>query len=126
MDPFVPFDTPSKSYALPINAMGNCFPLILCKNTQYSGAIVLNIGNFFGKLVGKMKVKIIGRKIYLPKELIREAKLPENGLCEATVVGDEIRIRRPLSEELNLVKILKSPKTQSIEDMMKAEEVEDV
>ncbi|WXG41544.1 MAG: hypothetical protein WED07_12395 [Candidatus Freyarchaeum deiterrae] len=73
-----------------------------------------------------MKVKIVERKIYLPKKLIEEAKLPENGSCEANVVGDEIRIRRPASEELNVVKILKSPKTQSIEEMMKAEEVEDV
>ncbi|MGQ9721685.1 MAG: hypothetical protein ACUVXA_10235 [Candidatus Jordarchaeum sp.] len=73
-----------------------------------------------------MKVKIIGRKIYLPKELIEKAKLPENGSCEATVFGDEIRIRRPISKELNVTKMLKSPKRQSIEDMIKAEEIEDV
>lgn len=88
--------------------------------------ITLYIGNVFGNLVGKMRVKIIGRKVYLPKELIDRAKLPENGFCEATVIGDEIRIRRPVSEELNLTKMLKSPKRQSIEDMIKAEEIEDV
>ena len=89
-------------------------------------AIGLSIGNMFGKNGGKMKVKILDRKIYLPKEILKEARLPERGSCEATVVGDEIRIRRPLSEELNLVKILKTPPQQNIEEMMKAEEVEDV
>jgi len=89
-------------------------------------AIALNIGKIFGKFGGKMKVKIVDRKIYLPKELLDEAKLPEKGLCEATVVGDEIRIRPPVSEELNLVKMLKSPAKENIDEMMKAEEVEDV
>jgi len=89
-------------------------------------AIGLNIGNMFGKFGGKMKVKIIDRKIYLPKELLEKSSLPERGSCEATVVGDEIRIRRPVSEELNLVKILKTPTQENIEEMMKAEEVEDV
>jgi len=73
-----------------------------------------------------MKVKILDRKIYLPKELLQEAKLPERGSCEAAVVGDEIRIRRRVSEELNLVKILKTPTEENIDEMMKAEEVEDV
>jgi len=73
-----------------------------------------------------MKVKIIDRKIYLPKEILKEVNLPERGSCEATVVGDEIRIRRPVSEELNLVKILKIPTRGNIDEMMKAEEVEDV
>jgi bifunctional DNA-binding transcriptional regulator/antitoxin component of YhaV-PrlF toxin-antitoxin module len=45
----------------------------------------------------KMKVKIVNRRIYLPKKLLEKAKLPENGSCEASVVGDEIIIRRPVS-----------------------------
>nr|MDO8080372.1 hypothetical protein [Candidatus Freyarchaeota archaeon] len=73
----------------------------------------------------KMKVKIVNRRIYLPKELLEKAKLPDNGSCEAIVVGDEIIIRRPVSKELNIFKILRSPERQSIEDMVKAEEVEE-
>jgi len=41
-------------------------------------------------------------------------------------VGDEIRIRRPVSDQLNLVKIMKIPAQESIDEMVKAEEVEDV
>jgi len=89
-------------------------------------AIALNIGNIFGNLGEKMKVKVVDRKIYLPKGLLEEASLPERGSCEATVVGDEIRIRRPVSEELNLVKILKAAPQENIDEMMRAEEVEDV
>jgi len=89
-------------------------------------AIALNIGKIFGKIDGKMKVKIIDRKIYLPKEILLEASLPERGSCEVAVVGDEIRLRRPVSEELNLAKILEAPTQESIDEMMKAEDVEDV
>lgn len=71
-------------------------------------------------------MKIVDRKIYLPKEILEEANLPGRGSCEATVVGDEIRIRRPVSEDLNLVKILKTPTQQNIDEMVEAEEVEDV
>jgi len=73
-----------------------------------------------------MKVKIIGRKIYLPKKLIEETKIPENGYCEAIVVGDEIRIRRISLEELKIFELLENPKQSCISEMVKAEEVEDV
>ncbi|MBS7653237.1 MAG: hypothetical protein QW638_05040 [Candidatus Bathyarchaeia archaeon] len=73
-----------------------------------------------------MKVKIIDRKIYLPKEILEEANLPERGLCEVIVVGDEIRIRRPVLESLNLFEMLKTPIQQNIDEMVEVEEVEDV
>jgi hypothetical protein len=78
-------------------------------------------------LDGNLKVKIIDRKIYLPKDLIEKASLPKRGVCEAVLVGDEVRIRRETSTELNILKILEKPPTrQKIEDIMRAEEVEDV
>jgi len=73
-----------------------------------------------------MEVKIVDRKVYLPKDLVKRANLPERGSCEAIVVGDEIRLRRAASEGLNLVEILKTPARQKIEEMVEAEEVEDV
>jgi hypothetical protein len=74
-----------------------------------------------------MKVKLIGRKLYLPKELVEKAGLPESGECDATLVGDEVRIRREFAEEeLSMTKMLKSkPITARIDDIARAEEVED-
>ena len=59
----------------------------------------LNIGSSFGNMGGKMKVKIVDRKV---------------------------RLRRAVSEKLNLVEILKTSARQKIEGMVEAEEVEDV
>src|SRR5487761_563306 len=77
-------------------------------------------------LNGKLKVKLIGRKLYLPKELVEKAQLPENGDCEAILVGDEVRIRRQSEKELDMSKMLKEkPVTASIDHMARAQEVED-
>ena len=78
-------------------------------------------------LNGKLKVKLIGRKLYLPKELVEKAGLPENGDCEAILVGDEVRIRRQSKkEELGMSKILKEkPVSARIDHMARAQEVED-
>lgn len=74
-----------------------------------------------------MKVKLIGRKIYLPKVLIQKAGLPESGVCEALVVGDEVRIRKEPPKELSMSTILKKKVvTAEISHMVRAEEVEDV
>jgi hypothetical protein len=86
----------------------------------------LYTGKEIGEIGGKMKVKIVDRKVYLPKKVLDQANLPERGSCDVAVVGDEIRIRRPSSEELNVVKILKTPVKQSVKKMAEAEEVEDV
>jgi hypothetical protein len=74
-----------------------------------------------------MKVKLIGRKLYLPKELVNKAGLPENGECEAILIGDEVLIRRENNEKLNLIEILnrKKPVLAHIDKMAKAEEVDD-
>lgn len=74
-----------------------------------------------------MKVKIVDRKIYLPKDLADKADIPNRGICEAEVVGDEIRIRKQTSKDLNILKMLEEPPPQQgIDEMMEAEEVEDV
>ncbi|MGQ9723661.1 MAG: hypothetical protein ACUVXA_20360, partial [Candidatus Jordarchaeum sp.] len=44
--------------------------------------------------------------VYPSKEFLEKAKLPDNGPCKVIVVGDEIIIRRQVSGELNLFKIL--------------------
>lgn len=73
------------------------------------------------KKSGKLKVKVIGRKLYLPKELIRKAALPENGVCERS----ELAERSP--KDLNIARILtKKAVTVPISNMARAEEVEDV
>jgi hypothetical protein len=78
-------------------------------------------------LNGKLKVKLIGRKLYLPKEIVDKARLPENGDCEAILVGDEVLIRRKLEkEELTMDKMLKrKPPRARITVMTRAQEVED-
>ncbi len=70
---------------------------------------------------------MIGRKLYLPKELIEKARLPENGVCEAAVVGDEVRIRRESEGGLAMSTILKGkPASAAVSRMARAQEVEDV
>ncbi|RMF91236.1 MAG: AbrB/MazE/SpoVT family DNA-binding domain-containing protein [Methanobacteriota archaeon] len=89
--------------------------------------ILFNV-NVFGKNSGKMKVKVIAGKVYLPKEVRKEAKLLEGGEYEAFVVGDEIRIRPVQPEELNALRALKEEKKivrAGIDEMMKAEAVDD-
>ena len=62
-----------------------------------------------------------------PKKLIEKAKLPENGVCEAALVGDEVRIRRESESELTMSTILKGkPVSASVSRMARAQEVEDV
>ena len=74
-----------------------------------------------------MKVKIIAGKLYLPKDLRVKAGLPDNGVCEAILVGDEIKLRGEIPSTLNIIEAIRKPRAESsIEDMMKAEEVEDV
>ena len=61
--------------------------------------------------------------------MVEKAHLPENGECEAVLVGDEVRIRRESKKtELSMAKMLKSKKpfTVSIETLARAEEVEDI
>jgi len=71
-----------------------------------------------------MKVKIIGGKIYLPKELREKAGLKDE--CEAILVGDQIILRAKVPEKLNALKILMEVEVEtSIENMVRAEEVED-
>jgi len=74
-----------------------------------------------------LKVKLINRKLYLPKELVEKAGLPKNGDCEAILVGDEVRIRREFQgEELNMSKILNGkPVIARVDRMAEAAEVED-
>ncbi|MEM2936320.1 MAG: hypothetical protein QW231_03990 [Candidatus Bathyarchaeia archaeon] len=45
-------------------------------------------------------MKIVDKKIYLPKELVMRANLPERGSCEAKVIGDEVRLRRVVSSHI--------------------------
>ena len=72
-----------------------------------------------------MKVKLIGRKVYLPKEILEKADLPETGDCEAILVGDEVVLRRE-NEKLHMIEILKrKPISSTINRMTKAQEVED-
>jgi hypothetical protein len=75
-----------------------------------------------------LKVKIIGRKLYLPKGLIERAGLPEDGECEATLVGDEVRLRRESVGPLAMTKLLKEkkPVLAHIDRMVLAQEVDDV
>ncbi len=74
-----------------------------------------------------MKVKLIGRKVYLPKELIEKAGLPENGEAEAILVGDEVMLRKDSKKAaMNTVKILqRKPISVPIERMVEAQETED-
>lgn len=74
-----------------------------------------------------MRVKIVAGKIYLPKVLRLKAGLPDNGVCEAILVGDEIKLRGEVPKTLNVIDALRNPRVElSIKEMMKAEEVEDV
>ena len=74
-----------------------------------------------------MKVKIVAGKVYLPKSLRIKAKLPDNGVCEAILVGDEVKLRGEIPRTLNVIEDIRNPRAKlSIEEMMKAEEVEDV
>ena len=74
-----------------------------------------------------MKVKIIAGKIYLPKDLRLKANLPDNGVCEAILMGDEIKLRGEIPRTLNIIEAVRNPRVElSIKKMMKAEEVEDV
>jgi len=72
-----------------------------------------------------MKVKIIGRKIYLPKELVEKASLPENGECEAILVGDEVMLRKENKERPSVVDLLRQkPITAPIDQIVRAQEQE--
>ncbi|RLE78961.1 MAG: hypothetical protein DRJ36_03915 [Thermoprotei archaeon] len=72
-----------------------------------------------------MKVKIIGGKVYLPKKLREKAGLKDE--CEVILIGDQIILRAKVPEKLNALKVLKEVKVEaSIDDMVKAEEVENV
>ena len=70
-----------------------------------------------------MKVKIVGGKIYLPKD-IRE-KIGFRDEYEISVVGDEIILRPRLPDKLNLSEIIKRPMAEiSIDEMVEAEDVD--
>jgi len=74
---------------------------------------------------GNLKVKIIAGKIYLPKDLRLKANLPDNWVCEAILVGDEIKLRGEIPRTLNIIEAVRNPRAElSKEEMMKAEEVE--
>jgi hypothetical protein len=54
------------------------------------------------------------------------ADLPENGECEAVLVGDELILRREGKERLNVFEILKQkPVSVPLNRMSKAQEEED-
>jgi len=75
-----------------------------------------------------LKVKIIGRKLYLPKGLVEGAGLPEDGECEATLVGDEVRLTRESVGPLAMSRLLREKKPVSVHigKMVSAQEVDDV
>ena len=73
-----------------------------------------------------MRVKIVKRKVYLPKDVLEQTGIPESGECQAILVGDEIRLFRASSEKNNLYQLLQDkPVKRSIKDMMNDEVVED-
>ena len=73
-----------------------------------------------------MRVKIIRRKVYLPKNVLEQSGIPENGECQAILVGDEIRLFRAPSESSNLSQLLREePIRRSIKDIMNNEVIED-
>lgn len=70
-----------------------------------------------------MKVKVVGGKIYLPKE-VRD-KVGDSDEYELIVVGDQIILRPRLPEKLNLENILKKPVVKaSVEEMVEAEDID--
>lgn len=73
-----------------------------------------------------MRVKIVKRKVYLPKDALEQAGIPEDGECQAVLIGDEIRLFRTASEKSRLSQLLKEePVKRSIQAIMKDEVVED-
>jgi len=70
-----------------------------------------------------MRVKIVGGKIYLPKDIRMRVGLRDE--YEVTIVGDEIILRPRLPDKLNLNEIIKKPATEvSIDEMVEAEDVD--
>lgn len=77
--------------------------------------------------VVKMKARVIAGKVYIPKDIRKKAKLVERSECEMVMVGDEIRIMPAQPDSLNALRALKKPGPKAgVEEMVKAEEVEDV
>ena len=72
-----------------------------------------------------MRVKINGGKVYLPKGLRVKAGLRDNGVCEAILIGDEIKLRGEIPKTLSIIEAIRKPRAKSsIKDMTRAEEVE--
>lgn len=74
-----------------------------------------------------MKVKVVAGKIYLPKEMRRAGNLSEGSEWEATVLGDEIRLRPIQPKMPKTALLLKKGKAAqaAIDDMVRAEVVDD-
>ncbi|MFQ5871195.1 MAG: hypothetical protein ACE5IB_03435 [Candidatus Geothermarchaeales archaeon] len=74
-----------------------------------------------------MRVKIVDRKVYIPKRIMEETRLPERGECEILVEGDELRIRAPVPEDLAFLRVLRGrPVRRPVSEMVKAERVDDL
>ena len=77
------------------------------------------MGGGVPNLVGKMRVKIVDRKVYIPKGVIEKTRLPERGECELVVEGDELRIRAPVPEDPAFLRVLgRRPVRRPISEMI--------